>query len=263
LFVPAQSTFSHSAILDNFSYLGQPLKNLVKNPFKSSIKYFLVLAFLGLTACGGGNNESGNSDSASSLITTDDTGVTQTTDALNNQVSSLPTEQISSDEESSLRFIREEEKLARDVYLALYDKWGQNVFDNIATAEQTHTDTVKSLLEKYSISDPVTDATRGVFENQTLQGLYDSKTAVGFQSLVDALKIGALIEEIDIKDIKDAQEAYIDNEDINLVYDNLRKGSRNHLRSFVQNLSNKGETYVPQVLTQAAYDAIITSDMER
>jgi len=225
---------------------------------KISIKYLFIVAFSGLTACGG----SENSGTAQDYTATDDTGVTETTDDLNNEVNRLPTEQVSSDEESSLRYIREEEKLARDVYLSFYDKWGQNVFNNIAKAEQTHTDSVKTLLEKYAITDPVTDDTRGIFENQTLQALYDSKTTEGAESLVSALKIGALIEEIDITDIKEAQEAYIDNEDINLVYDNLRKGSRNHLRSFVNNLNNLGVTYEPQVLTTESYQAIINSDME-
>jgi len=102
----------------------------------------------------------------------------------------------------------------------------------------------------------------GQFENSDLQAIYDNKVETGKTSLIEALKLGALIEEIDIKDIKDAQDAYIDNQDINLVYDNLRKGSRNHLRSFVKTLENQGVTYVPSVISQADYDAIINAAIE-
>ena len=36
----------------------------------------------------------------------------------------------------TLKFMREEEKLARDVYLYLFDVWGQWIFENIAASEQ-------------------------------------------------------------------------------------------------------------------------------
>ena len=79
----------------------------------------------------------------------------------------------------------------------------------------------------------------------------------------DALKVGAAIEEIDILDLQE-YIAQTDKEDIRVVYENLTKGSRNHLRSFVSTLSKQtGETYQPQYLDQATYDAIIGSETER
>ena len=75
---------------------------------------------------------------------------------------------------------------------------------------------------------------------------------------VDALKVGATIEEVDIVDLQKHLKEN-DNEDIALVYDNLMRGSRNHLRAFVINLKARGITYSPQYLTQTEYNTIIAS----
>jgi hypothetical protein len=72
------------------------------------------------------------------------------------------------EEEQSLLFMREEEKLARDVYLAFYEEWGKPVFSNIAESEQTHTDAVAEKIEKYGLPDPVVDDTAGLFVNSFL-----------------------------------------------------------------------------------------------
>ena len=59
-------------------------------------------------------------------------------------------------ETSHLTFMREEEKLARDVYLTLSDLYpDQRVFSQIATrAEQTHTDTMRDKLDQFNLPDP-------------------------------------------------------------------------------------------------------------
>ena len=62
-----------------------------------------------------------------------------------------------------LTYMREEEKLARDVYIFLYDKWGSQIFNNISVSEQTHMDAIKTLLDRYGIPDPVADKGPGVF----------------------------------------------------------------------------------------------------
>lgn len=166
---------------------------------------------------------------------------------------------LTSTEAEGLAFMREEEKLARDVYLALYEKWKLPIFQNIAQSEQTHMDAVKTLLDRYGIADPAAGKSAGVFTNATLQGLYEQLIKQGSQSLADALRVGAAIEEIDIVDLQ-KQIAQTDKADIQQVYDNLTRGSRNHLRSFTAQLKNQtGETYVPQHLTQAEYDTIIKS----
>lgn len=177
------------------------------------------------------------------------------------QITSLPKEPLNSTELTSLSFMREEEKLARDVYITLYNKWGVNIFTNISSSEQTHMESVLLLLNKYSLTDPVGSNAVGVFSNSTLQNLYPQLVAQGNISVLEAYKVGATIEDLDIFDLKNALTA-IDNQDIKLVYDMLTKGSRNHMRSFYKNVLNVGGTYTPQYITQAEFDAIINSAME-
>ena len=176
-------------------------------------------------------------------------------------VAALPEQTISDKERNGLVFMREEEKLARDVYSVLYDKWGVQIFANIAQSEQTHTEAVRTLLTKYNIADPVIDDTVGVFVQSDLQQLYIDLVTRGSVSLEEALTVGALIEELDIADLQ-KQIADNDNDDIQLVYENLLRGSRNHLRSFISQLTSRGKTYTPQYITQSEFDAIIASTQE-
>jgi len=111
--------------------------------------------------------------------------------------------------------------------------------------------------------DPVVDDSVGVFTNEIFKTLYDSLTTVGNASIIEALKVGALIEEIDIRDLVLDLDLHIDNEDIRFVYENLYKGSRNHLRAYVRNLTGQNITYEPKVIDVVDYQAIITSDWER
>lgn len=180
---------------------------------------------------------------------------------LNTQVNLLPSEPLNTDEQTTLPFMREEEKLARDVYIFLYNKWGSVIFNNISGSEQTHMNAILQLLNKYNIPDPAGNNSTGVFSNPLLQNLYTQLTAQGAVSSLEALKAGAAIEDLDIYDLKSALTK-VDNQDITLVYNNLMKGSRNHLRSFYSNILLAGGTYTPQFITQAEFDAIISSPME-
>ncbi|MFN3693095.1 MAG: DUF2202 domain-containing protein [Candidatus Paceibacteria bacterium] len=176
-------------------------------------------------------------------------------------VAALPEQTLSDEERSGLIFMREEEKLARDVYSVLYDKWELQFFSNIAQSEQTHTEAVRTILTKYNISDPVTDDTIGIFVNSDLQKLYADLTTRGLVSLEEALTVGAHIEDLDISDLQ-KQIALTDNDDIKLVYENLMRGSRNHLRAFTSQLTTRGETYTPKYITQSEFDTIIASEQE-
>ena len=158
-------------------------------------------------------------------------------------------------EKKGLLYMVEEEKLAGDVYLALNKKWNLRVFDNIGRAERTHESAVKTLLERYSLPDPTKGA--GKFSNETLQGLYDDLVNRGSASVKDALHVGTAIEEIDILDLEERM-VQTDREDILLVYANLKSGSENHLRAFVNNLQKQGFEYSPEYLSQEKYDGIIS-----
>jgi hypothetical protein len=163
-------------------------------------------------------------------------------------------------EVEGLLYMREEEKLAGDVYRYFYEMYGNPVFQNIASSEDAHANSVLNLLTRYDIADPAV-AEPGVFTNPDLQALYDQLIAQGSQSLQDALPVGAAIEEIDILDIED-RIAQTDKADIQLVYQNLIAGSENHLRAFVRVLGNKSSVvYVPQYISQERYDEIMQGEI--
>lgn len=180
--------------------------------------------------------------------------------ALLAEISSIPAGQLSDADRAGLLWMREEEKLARDVYAALGEVWGIRAFDNIGAAEETHMDAVKTLLDRYGVADPASAKGPGEFADPTLQKLYDDLVARGKQSLVDALQVGAEIEDLDIVDLQKRASTLAD---IDLVYDNLERGSRNHLRAFLRQLQRNGGSYTPKHMTQAAFDAIVGGEMER
>ncbi len=180
-------------------------------------------------------------------------------EALLSGIKVSPSNSLSAKEISGLIQMREEEKLARDVYTTLGQKWGMRVFTNIASSEQTHTDAVKVLLDRYGIADPVKDTTVGVFTSPTMQNLYTTLVAEGMKSQKDALTVGATIEDLDINDL-DVLMKETTKQDILVTYSNLQKGSRNHLRAFVKNL---GGSYTPKYITKEAYTSIIAGAQER
>ena len=96
-------------------------------------------------------------------------------------------------------------------------------------------ESVLLLLNKYSLTVTVGSNAVGVFSNATLQNLYNQWVAQGNTSVIDAYKVGAKIEDLDIFDLKNAL-INVDNKDIRIVYDNLTNGRRNHMRSFYKNL---------------------------
>lgn len=179
-----------------------------------------------------------------------------------NHVANLPVEELTDDEINGLLAMREEEKLAHDVYITLYNKWKLNVFQNISKSELTHTEAVKYLIERYKLEDPVKDSSVGVFTNKEFADLYQNLVEKGSVSLLDALQVGATIEDLDIKDLKD-HYLNTDNQDIKVVYNNLERGSRNHMRAFSRQIERNGGKYIAQYLTQEEIDSILSSPQEK
>jgi len=175
---------------------------------------------------------------------------------------SLPTEELSAAEAAQVAFLREEEKLARDVYRALFAAHGDRAFANIAAAEQRHMDQVKLLLDRYGLADPAATTAPGEFEDSRLASLYGELVARGKASLVDALQVGATIEDLDLFDVARALDAS-DNRDLDMVLRNLAKGSRNHLRAFTSRLTALGASYTAQYLPADEVAAIVAAPRER
>lgn len=178
------------------------------------------------------------------------------------QLAGVPVGTLDAAEEAGVLYTREEEKLARDVYTALFTAWQEAEFARVAAAEQRHMDAVGVLLDRHGLTDPVGTNPAGVFANAQLAALYSELVARGRQSRHEALRIAALIEELDIHDVS-ALLAATDEADLKTVYENLARGSRNHLRAFVAALADEGVTYVPVHLTAEEFAAIVAAGWER
>jgi hypothetical protein len=221
----------------------------------------LSVLILSLTGCTKESNSTSASDDSMVKETILNYTFNDTTINGGYCVDSLPLEPLSVSETEALVLMREEEFLAHDVYLALSVLYTKPIFRNIARSEQRHTDVVKALISKYALVDPAANHVAGTFTNPELQTLYNSLVSLGSSSLANALVVGATIEDLDIKDLEN-HLLTIDNQDITCVFNNLMRGSRNHLRSFYANILFTGGSYTPQYLTQAEFDAIVNSNHE-
>lgn len=173
----------------------------------------------------------------------------------------IETSALTDSELASLLKMKEEEKLARDVYTVLAKKWGSQIFANISKAEDNHLNAIVLLLTNYGSTETAIGEA-GVFTDAAVQTLYNDLVAKASASLEEAYKTGALIEEMDIKDLNEALVTTT-NENIILVFENLIRGSRNHLRAFNRQLTTLGIVYTPVYITQTDYDLIVNSAMEK
>jgi hypothetical protein len=169
---------------------------------------------------------------------------------------------VTQQETDDLQFLIEEEKLARDVYLYSAALYNQKIFENIAASEQSHMDRIEALLVTYNLENPIAGKAEGEFVNEELQGLYNDLTTMSKASLVDALTVGATIEDLDIYDISELIEN-TEKADLLEAYTDLTCGSRNHIRSYTSQLNSNGENYVPQYISQELYDEILSGANEK
>lgn len=139
---------------------------------------------------------------------------------------------LTANEASAILFMKQEEKLARDVYNVLHAQWGAVVFKNIAASEQQHMNAVDGLIVRYRLKG-TTPAKPGEFTYPELQDLYETLVADGGVSLKDALEVGVMIEEVDIEDLRAALAATRE-KPLKNVFGNLLNGSLNHLAAFTK-----------------------------
>ena len=174
------------------------------------------------------------------------------------------TSSLTPKERDAIIYMREEEKLARDVYDSMYMKWGVNPFGNIRQSEQIHMDRMKALIERYKLPDPVSknNDMRGLFSNALLKNYYHELVSTGSQSLTEALSTGAKIEELDIADLQERIKQ-TDKPDILATYNYLTMASENHLRAFTRRLKMMGINYEPVFLSKTAFAKIISAGNTR
>jgi hypothetical protein len=179
----------------------------------------LALTTLGACTAGNGNGGNGNGGNGGGAIV--------------QQLDGLATTTLTDDEVAGLLRMREEEKLARDVYDAMDARWDLQIFRNIASSEQTHMDAVLALLDRHDLADPAAGMAAGEFASAELQTLYDTLVERGNTSSTESLHVGVAIEELDIADL---QSLGTDTADIALVYAHLEAGSEHHLDAFNRQL---------------------------
>ena len=184
-------------------------------------------------------------------------------------------------EKMHLMFMREEEKLARDVYQTLGTMYPDSViFGNIDDSEQTHTMAVKAMIEKYGYEDPSTNDNVGAYTGEDFGWYFTEKYNQLVErasiSELEALYVGAFIEELDmmdinqcpkvivetdngINDVNECGKVFTDKADIQRLYSSLLDGSDSHLEGYVANIEKIiGEgNYQAQVLSQELVDAIL------
>jgi hypothetical protein len=134
-------------------------------------------------------------------------------------------------EVASLIYMIEEEKMARDVYDALFEQTGISTFDTISNSEQKHYDKLLAVASKAGVDTTTLSNEAGVYTNSDIQDLYTTLLMQGSLSLEDAVDVGILIEQTDIADL----QSVIESTDITLlgqVYSHLLDASQNHLAAF-------------------------------
>jgi len=219
----------------------------MKKYLKTATALTLVLIF---NACGGSDaGTNGTNPVATSELPAD------VSTALTSEKSVLSQELL-----NTISYMGNEERLAYDVYNEFYRQYGTKQFTNIATkSEYKHITAVQRLVQKYLLSDDVNftnvdspalgymntaieDMNAGTYDIAAIQALYDSLVSQGSGSEIDALKVGCIIEVVDVNDLNDnitlAQNANAS--DIVTVFNFLRDGSYNHYWSFDKGLKNKG-----------------------
>lgn len=165
----------------------------------------------------------------------------------------ITTDSLSKADIESIQYMREEEKLAHDVYTFYAGQYDIPIFRNISRSETVHQKAIIWLMNTYNIKD-LSKEKAGEFNNRELQKMYNDLTKG--TTLIDALEAGALVEEHDIQDL----EMYLqktNNADIQRIYTNLLRGSENHLRAFSRNLTRRGAEYQPKVLNLQRFSDIV------
>lgn len=181
--------------------------------------------------------------------------------ALERALDELPMGQLSEPEVEAILYLREVEKLARDVLLALGEQWENEEFRRVAESENTHSEAIKALIDRYELWDPSSVTWDGYYTNEELLALYRQFKRQGERSISDAMVAGAMVEEISILDLREYRTE-TDDEDLQMVYQNLLRASRNHLRVFYALLQQQGETYESKYLRQSLFEEIVGTPPE-
>ncbi|MDY7528241.1 MULTISPECIES: DUF2202 domain-containing protein [unclassified Cryobacterium] len=138
---------------------------------------------------------------------------------------------MNDEQKASLTALAAEEKVAHDLYVAFAEKYDVAVFSRIARSETMHLDAVRTLLERYSITDPTIGLEVGRFPTDASQKLYDTLLSQGSASVDAARETARTVETTDIADLT-AASAGVTAPDVLAVYEHLLTASQHHLSAF-------------------------------
>lgn len=232
------------------------------------LRHWLVLIALSIGAAGCGSGQTGYipppaSDAGAPFTRTTPEGATALTWAAFDEIDRLPYRPPGSGASLGLRFVAGQEKLAADLFLALYHRWGEPVFLDLYEAETTHHEAVLWLLGKYGLADPDQGLGPGAFSDPDLQWTYDDGLAYGMESFTQALILGAELAESSIDELEYQLTTRQSARDAVFLYDALLLASHNHLRLFVWWLRRMGVVYAPVWLPYGRYRDIVDRPLER
>ena len=220
------------------------------------------MVLLSVAGCGDFALKSREPEGPANVTHVDELGYTEVDlEALDGALGALPMGQLSESEVEAIAYLREVEKLARDVLLALDEQWDDEAFRRVAQSEDTHTEAIKALIDRYNLWDPSSVTWDGYYNNEELLALHRQLVRRGKGSAVDALAVGVQIQEISILDMREYR-AETDDEDVQMVYENLLRASRNHLRVFAALLEEQGAVYERKHLGQTLFDEIVSTPPE-
>jgi hypothetical protein len=192
----------------------------------------LLLLFL-LIGCGSNNSNNANGSHAGQNSTNLPSEVTN---ALASSTSTL-TQPL----QDSIQYMYNEEGLAYDIYLSLYQIYPLQQLQNIAlNSESKHQEAVNQLAIKYALN--LVPSSAGIYEVEAIDELYDTLYQKGVDSEQDALEVGCMVEVVDIDDLNTfiSQAQASNAPDVVAIFDYLRKGSYKHYWEFDSALKSRG-----------------------
>src|SRR6476620_4362177 len=165
---------------------------------------------------------------------------------------------LSPAETKALINLHDNQKLSLFVYDSLYAIWGINPFGNIRSAESQHVNFLDDVADNYALeletNEPGNSA--ATFTTPQAETIYQESISKGSLSVVDALKMGARLEEMSLQVLHNAKAVTIKS-DLLHTFDILAMGSKNNLQAFNRRLKMYGITYEPGFLEQKDFRNII------
>ena len=220
------------------------------------------MVLLSVAGCGDFALKSREPEGPANVTYVDELGYTEVDlEALDGALGALPMGQLSESEVEAIAYLREVEKLARDVLAALDQEWDVGAFGRAAESEETHSEAIKALIDRYHLWDPSSVTWEGYYNNEELLAMNRQLVRQGKRSLAEALQVGAALQEISILDMREYL-AETDDEDLQMVYQNLLRASRNHLRLFYALSVQEGVAYERKHLRQTLFEEIVTTPPE-